>query len=287
MIRGRGESPGFGETMHYIATALAQSLGVLFLALLGVRMGKKLNQEPHPWLHLGYATLFLLCAMIAATNWLPHLQLISPFGHLVANRTEFAIMALTCPMLMTALIDHLDHRRKKIMVGTFTGMFTVIFSVFPFLIPAIAYAEQSQYETYLDEDGVCIQSTGFNCGPAAAVTALRRLGIPAQESELALAAFTTNFRGTPMDSLSSAIYTEYGIMNHLTYETTLDEMKDKVPFIAVIKFDQTSDHYVTVLSITEGKIEVADPLTGIRFSSPEVFNRKWRKAALILAPAPI
>ena len=53
------------------------------------------------------------------------------------------------------------------------------------------------FKTQIDRDGVCRQSTDYNCGPAAAVTALRRLGFPAEEGEIAVAAHTSSAMGTP------------------------------------------------------------------------------------------
>ena len=50
-----------------------------------------------------------------------------------------------------------------------------------------------------------MQSNGYNCGPAAAVTALRRLGLPAEEGELAILAHTSSAAGTSCDTLCTAI----------------------------------------------------------------------------------
>lgn len=54
---------------------------------------------------------------------------------------------------------------------------------------ALVQAQLRSLPTRVDPDGVCLQNTPYTCGPAAAVTALRRLRLPAEESELAKLAF--------------------------------------------------------------------------------------------------
>jgi predicted double-glycine peptidase len=49
----------------------------------------------------------------------------------------------------------------------------------PFLVPALIKERLSNLTTRLDSNGICYQSTDYTCGPAAAVTALRRLGLQA------------------------------------------------------------------------------------------------------------
>ena len=273
--------------MTYIELAVAQSIGVIVLALIGAYLGFRLFQIKQDWSILGYGALFALPAIIALTVWVPQLQMFVPFKWVVANRTEFTIMALACPMLMTALIFHLNQKRKKVWVGMFTGIFIFQFSVLPFLVPAFTYARQSQHVTQLDWDGICMQSSSYNCGPAAAVTALRRIGVPAEESTLALAAYTNQIKGTPIDSLSAAVFKEYGIVCKVTYAANLEDMIGKEPFVAQLKFTQSSDHYVTVLKIDEASVTVGDPLTGLKVVTPEQFNAEWRKTAIIFQPTSI
>lgn len=267
--------------MNYIFIAVAQSVGVLLLAVTGVFLGIRLFQTDHEWSILGYVTLFALPTVIALTVWVPPLQQFVPFKWVVANRTEFTIMALTCPMLMTALMCHLDHMRKKVWVGIFTGCFIFQFSVLPFLAPAFTYPLQSQHVTLLDWDGICLQSNSYNCGPAAAVTALRRLGIRAEESALALAAYTNNIKGTPIDSLAAGVKKEYGRDCRVVYAAHLNELIGKEPFVAQVKFSQSSDHYVTVLLINEASVTLGDPLSGLKTVPTKQFEAEWRKTAIV------
>ena len=70
--------------------------------------------------------------------------------------------------------------------------------------------ELKNLQTTFSKDGICIQTTGFTCGPAAAVTVLRQLGIDAQESELAVSSKCNIKNGTTYEHLTSAIKKLYG-----------------------------------------------------------------------------
>jgi predicted double-glycine peptidase len=56
----------------------------------------------------------------------------------------------------------------------------------------------------------CRQSTDYTCGPAAAVTALRKLGFPAEEGQIAIVSYTSATTGTPPDILAEALRKYYG-----------------------------------------------------------------------------
>jgi hypothetical protein len=56
----------------------------------------------------------------------------------------------------------------------------------------------------VDGDGVCRQSSHYTCGPASAVTVLRKLGLPAEEGEIAILSHTSALTGTEPDVLAKA-----------------------------------------------------------------------------------
>jgi hypothetical protein len=56
-----------------------------------------------------------------------------------------------------------------------------VVAIVPFLAPAFNRGYLAGLKTRIDADGVCRQSSEYTCGPAAAVTALRKLGLPAEE----------------------------------------------------------------------------------------------------------
>jgi predicted double-glycine peptidase len=199
---------------------------------------------------------------------------------------EFAAMALICTILLMTPLSRLRQRRQRWAVFLFMALFTVYFSVLPFLMPAFAYAHLAGLETRIDHNGVCLQSNGYNCGPAAAVTVLRRIGVPAEERELALRAHTTSFAGTPADSLCAAISSSYAVPCRTIYCRNVHELHGKEPLIAVVKFSYMVDHYVAVLSVTDTDVILGDPLLGLRTCTHKEFEEKWRKCVIVIEKNP-
>jgi hypothetical protein len=200
----------------------------------------------------------------------------------MSGRTEFAVMGFACTLLLTTPMSRLRLRSQRRSVAILIVVFPLYFSVLPFLYPAFEYSRLADVDTMLDVDGVCIQSTHYNCGPAAAVTVLRRIGVPAEEGELALRSHTTRFTGAPMDSLSNAMRKKYAVPCRIVYCRDVGELQDKTPFVAIVEFCFMIDHYVAVLSVTENEVTIGDPLEGLRTCTPEEFDKEWRGCAIVI-----
>ena len=145
--------------------------------------------------------------------------------------------------------------------------------------------ELQNLHTTFSKDGICIQTTGFTCGPAAAVTVLRQLGIDAQESELAVSSKCNIKNGTTYEHLTSAIkklYGKKGIDCSIRNFDSIDQLKDIYPIIAVIKLSSAVDHYTAVLEVTEDKVIVGDPIAGKKEWTYEDFSKKWRSVGIVL-----
>jgi len=268
--------------MRYVAVSLIQTVGVILLAVVGFLIGRRFwRVKSRAWI-VAYAVPFLVVTAIAVPRWVLRAELIPPFKWLMAGRTEFAVMALACTMLLTAPMSRLSLRSQRRSVAVLMVVFTVYFSVLPFLMPAFEHSRLAGLETRLDTDGVCIQSTPFNCGPAAAVTVLRSVGVPAEEGQLALRSHTTRFTGAPMDSLCNAMRNEHGVPFRIVCCRHIAELQDKTPFVAIVKFSFMIDHYVAVLSVTETEVTIGDPLGGLRRCRPEEFEKEWRGSAIII-----
>jgi hypothetical protein len=205
----------------------------------------------------------------------------------MADRMEFAAIALICTILLTTPLSRLKQRRQRFAVILFMALFTAYFSVTPFLMPAFAYSHLAGLETTIDDDGVCLQSNEYNCGPAAAVTVLRKIGVPAEEGRLALRAHTTRFSGTPTDSLCAAILSCYSVPCRTIYCRTVQELQGKEPLIALIKYSCMVDHFVAVLSVTDTDVVLGDPLAGIRRCTHKEFEAEWRKCVIVVEKNPI
>lgn len=267
--------------MQYVVVSLAQTAGVILLAVLGVLIGRRFWRVKSGLWVVAYVVSMLIVAAIVVPRWVPRAELIVPFKWIVAGRREFVVMALVCPLLMTSLLSRLPQRRNRRAVVVLMILLTGYYSVLPFLMPAIEYPRLAGLETVLDTDGVCLQSTQFNCGPASAVTVLRRLGVSAEEGQMAIRSHTTRFVGAPMDSLCSAMR-GYGVPARLVHCRAVGELQGKGPFVAVIKFHPLFDHYVAVLSVSESEVTIGDPLEGLRRCTPQEFDKEWRRCAIII-----
>lgn len=268
--------------MRYIIISLAQTAGVILLAVAGVLIGRRFwRVKSRVWI-VAYAVPLVVLAMIGISRWVLRAELIPPFKWLMSGRTEFVVTAVIITMLLTTPLSRLPQKRNRRAVVVLMIIATAYFSVLPFLFPAFEYSRLADVDTMLDVNGVCIQSTHFNCGPAAAVTVLRRLGVAAEEGELALRAHTSRFTGTPMDSLRNAMRREYAVPCRIVYCRDVSELRDKGPFVAIVKFSFMIDHYVAVLSVSETEVTIGDPLEGVRTCTPKEFQKEWRGCAIVI-----
>ncbi len=168
----------------------------------------------------------------------------------------------------------------------------------PFALPAVVRGDLESLETRISSTGICLQTRNYTCGPAAAVTALGRLGIRAREGELAVLAFTTPLFGTPCDWLAGAIegrYREDGVRVEFLklrdvagLESALREDggsggdRARAVAIAVIKHSFLTDHYVTVFEVADDTVIAGDPLVGLRWIPRDEFERIWRRSVIVL-----
>ena len=203
----------------------------------------------------------------------------------MSGRTEFALVALISTMLLATPLSRLPHKGQKALVIVFMLVLVVSHSVLPFMLPAVIRGRLSRLQTRIDADGVCLQGTSYNCGPAAAVTALRKLGLSAEEGEIAILAHTTSISGTQPDSLCLALrkrYSEAGLACDYRRFTSVAELRNVGVVVALVKFGFLVDHYVAVLDMTDEQITIGDPFVGLRVLSYEEFQDMWRKSGIVL-----
>jgi predicted double-glycine peptidase len=175
--------------------------------------------------------------------------------------------------------------RQRVLVGAFFAIVAANYSVMPFLWPALVRPRLARLEAKVDADGVCRQTTPYTCGPAAAVTALRELGIDATESDLALAMYTSPALGTPSDVLATALqdrYADQGLTCEYRWFDSLDDLPRGTPVLAVVKFSFMVDHFVTVLESKNDRVVVGDPAAGRVTYTRQQFERRWRSKGVVL-----
>ncbi|MCL4787110.1 MAG: hypothetical protein KJ070_10005 [Verrucomicrobia bacterium] len=266
-------------------TPWLESAAVALLAVAGVLLGLWFSRLPKPWWTFGYFLPLTLIVTygIAAKN--PALTLEPPISWMMMGRNKFAVIGFIATMVLTTPLSRLPAKRARVYVGALIVVVVSLMSVWPFLAPAFNRNHLLSLQTRLDEDGICRQSNDYTCGPAAAVTALRRLGIPAEEGEIAILAHTSTATGTPPDILARALQRRYGpegLRSEFRVFKTLEELKAAGLTLAVVKHSFMLDHYVTVLEFAEGEIVLGDPMMGRITMNQAEFGRQWRFVGVVL-----
>jgi predicted double-glycine peptidase len=261
-----------------------ETAGALLLAVGGVLLASRLSHLQKPYWMSAYFVALAIIILFGLQRYINGLEFIPPFSWLAAGRVRFALCAIVAPLLVLTPLQQLPNRRLKILLGIFTGFAVIQYSLMPFLMPALIRKDLLALKTRIGRDGVCMQQTDYNCGPAAAVTALRQLGLPAEEGEIAIWAHTSKF-GTATDILAETLQSHYGargLSAELRQFKDLRELAQAGLTLAVIKYGFLLDHFVTVLNVTDKEITVGDPLSGKSVYSYEEFAKVWRFSGIVL-----
>jgi predicted double-glycine peptidase len=255
------------------------------LALAGVFLGRWFSRLPKPYWTIGYFLPLALVLVYGIGMNRPALSLVPPMSWMTAGRNKFAVIGFITTMLFTTPLSRLRPVRVRVIVCLLMALAAGNYSVWPFLAPALNHGYLAGLETHIDSDGVCHQSTDYNCGPAAAVTALRRLGFPAGEGEIAILAHTSSATGTPPDILARALqkrYKQEGLRAEYRVFDNLNQLKQAGLTLAVIRYNFWLDHYVTVLEVTDTFVQVGDPILGLARFTLDEFKAKWRFTGVVL-----
>lgn len=134
-------------------------------------------------------------------------------------------------------------------------------------------------------DGVCLQQTAYTCGPAAAVTGLRLLGIQASESELSVLAGTSPQGGTSELALSIALSRRFaadGLKTEYREFKDLEALRVAGTVLVDVKFGFLVDHWICVREVSGTHVVAGDPLVGWQTLTHDEFLAKWRHTGLVL-----
>jgi predicted double-glycine peptidase len=146
-------------------------------------------------------------------------------------------------------------------------------------MPALIKEQLSNIQTRFDQHGICRQTTDYTCGPAAAVTALARLGLTANEGELAVLSYSSPVTGTLPSCLSSALQSRYsaeGLSCKYRRFDSIAQLKNAGVTLALVKETLFMNHCIAVLEVTDEAVTVADPVTGTQMMPYEQFEKIWR-----------
>lgn len=269
--------------MSSILAPWFESVAVVFFALLAFLLGRWCSRLPGRYWLLGYALPLGLILIYCLAMFEPQVSLVPPVPWMMIGRSRFVCFNFIATMVLSVPLARLPQRRTRAVVGALIAVLTALSAV-PFLAPAFNRTYLAGLKTRLDGDGVCRQSNEYTCGPAAAVTALRKLGLPAEEGEIAILAHTTSLTGTEPDVLADVLQERYrtnGLTAKYRAFKNLDELACAVPAVAVLQFNALQDHCVTVLGVQTNGILVADPLIGLELVPKDEFERKWQFVGVV------
>jgi len=257
---------------------LLETTAMILAALGGACIGRITSGMRRFWIP-GFLVPMLVLASVLLRWCLPSLEFIRPFDLIFAGRNEFTFTAIACTTILSALTARLTDRRQKKLLGFLIIALTAYFSI-PFVMPAVTYSSFAKQRSIISRDTVnCKQSTDYTCGPAAMTTALRKLGLKAEEGELAILSRSTWMFGTPGDMLARAVNRRYGRLGYRAeYRRFSDpaEISKHLPLVAKIRFSALDDHYVCILSMNKSTVTIADPSNGISDIPLRQFLHDWR-----------
>lgn len=128
----------------------------------------------------------------------------------------------------------------------------------------------------INTTGVVMQSTSYNCGPAALATVLNNLGINATEQELAILAGTDE-SGTTMYGLVQAARAK-GV-NATGIKLSVNELKKND--IVVLIINETV-HYSVIYKVTYYSVKLSDPSLGNIIMPKKEFKKIYSGNALVI-----
>lgn len=266
-----------------------QAITATLFACCGVAVGYFASRLPKSYWILGYIVPAILVVIYGLANHFPALAFVPPVSWMTMGHKKFVIMGFIAALVLTTPLSRLPKRRDRMIVCLFMSMMIFSTTVWPFVVPAFDRADLLTLRTHLDSNGVCIQGTDYTCGPAAAVTALRRLGFSADEGRLAILSETSSATGTPEDMLTEALQKEYGdqgLVVQCRPFKNVSELRQAGLTLARMKYSFMVDHWVAVLQVTDSQVIVGDPLAGKVIMSYGDFVRKWRFVGIVLSRNP-
>ncbi len=262
-----------------------ETAGVVLIAVSGVFLGRFFSGLRKPYWLLGYFLPLALIAILVLIRFNNTLRFVQPFCWFATGRIKFVILSLVVTMGLTVPLSRLPRKCERILVCILMAVVVTWVSVLPFLVPALIKNHLSNIKTRLNSNGICFQTTDYTCGPAAAVTALGRLGLSAHEGEIAVLSHTSPIAGTLPTCLSSALQRRYGPVGlKCRYRRfdSIEQLRNAGLTLAMVKDAFLLDHCLAVLEVSDNTITVADPVAGTMLMSHEQFEKIWRFSGIVL-----
>ena len=263
---------------------LETSLAVLTV-LLSAGLGLACSRLPRGWWLVGYLTPLAVIVAFAVAVRRPDWALHPALAWIFVGRWKSFLMGTVVAMVLATLIPRLPGKRDRWALAALAAVAAFYVCVWPCLAVGLSRAKLAALQTQMGADGVCRQNTDYTCGPAAAVTGLRKLGLPAEEGELAVLARTSPATGTPPDVLAHALRERYGrdgLRANFRQFRDVAELRGLGPTLVIVKFGMLLDHWLCVLEVTDTMVVVGDPLSGRTRLTHAEFTERWRRIGIVL-----
>ena len=256
-----------------------ETVAVILIAFASAAAGRAFSRLRNPHWGWGYFIPLALLGLLLLSTYISSITFLPVFAWVSAGRLRFIIIGLAVTMGSMTLIGRLNRRFEKALVFVMMLAVTVWSTVLPFLMPALLKNDLARLPTLLDSDNVCVQSTPYTCGPAAAVSALYQLGLPAHEGELAILSHSSPVIGTLPWCLYKAIEDRYaanGLSCQFRHFDSISQLREADVTLAVVKDAFMLDHCVAVLKVGDKTVTIADPVLGQTQISYKAFANMWR-----------
>jgi hypothetical protein len=262
--------------IEFIAAGLIALVGLLTGAAIS-RIGKQTA--------LATCLCVVILMLTLACGWLVPISMYNPAVFaLVAGRIKFILLAFFVPLGLASAMPYLPYKIERRGVVVMVAVSIYVFAVFPFLGSAMAGDVMGGLPSWFDSDEVCRQSTSFTCGPAAAATALRKLGLDVSEGQIAVLSRSCPFIGTTDYNLTQALrQTVSGQSIDCAYGQweELPELLTQQVLLVMLRGTWTN-HCVAVLNTTDKAVVFADPSEGIITLSRNHFRTLWTGRGILL-----
>jgi len=188
--------------------------------------------------------------------------------------------------LLAAGANHMSSEGSKRGLRLFAGLLVVSASLPLF---QTARLDAGDFEGVVGSDGVCLQSSDYTCGAAAAATLLAAYGIEADEAEMAERCWTNSMSGTDEFCVARGLRQKLAGTRREVRLISADwealQARGQRPAMATIRYSTFVDHWVVIFGVEGETVLVGDPLKGRRRIGKEEFLAVWRRG-LVIADLP-
>jgi hypothetical protein len=259
----------------------AQLLLFLPLAAAGGWLGHAAARRRRWWV------VVMLCLMVIGVvivgRRVPRAAVLPPFSWAVDAGWNPLLMTFVVALVFSTLLPRLPAGRTGPATVVAMAVLVIYYGLLPAMFILAARPALARLQTRIDKNAICHQTTGYTCGPAAAVTCLARMGIRAQEGELAIQAHCASAFGTDGPFLAATLNQLYPAI-HCAYDwfPSLDAVP--LPAVCDCEIKGVGGHYVALLEVLADAVIVGDPMSGrVRLSRGQ-FLEEWKGTAIAFQP---